>query len=265
MSSQPVITKPEYLNKAVEATSFKSYNRLKMAIIGKPGVGKSRLAVTAPKPVLVYDFDDRRESIAGTQGVSIETFLDNNPYDPTAIKSVMLRLSEMERVKRANQPLGFETLVFDSMTYMCKAAIIQGMKENSTGTKQIEVAGVKFNLARGYEPYDGEYNIILNIVQRAFALGVNVICVFHERMEEDERSTQASPIYTGKVSVDPPRMNKLLPLFNEVYRMTADNGTYMAQTRPNHQFTAKTCLMLDGTEKPNLIEMIQKQKSKETK
>lgn len=53
---------------------------------------------------------------------------------------------------------------------------------------------------------------------------MNVICTLHECMEEDERSTEENPIYTGKIEVYPRRYNTLLVYFNEVWRLTRETG-----------------------------------------
>ena len=53
---------------------------------------------------------------------------------------------------------------------------------------------------------------------------MNVIVTLHEAAEEDPRSTQENPIYTGKITVYPVRYNKLLVYFNEVWRLTRDRG-----------------------------------------
>jgi hypothetical protein len=56
------------------------------------------------------------------------------------------------------------------------------------------------------------------------ARAMNVIVILHECMEQDERSTQENPIYTGKIEVYPRRYNTLLVYFNEVWRLTRDQG-----------------------------------------
>jgi hypothetical protein len=53
---------------------------------------------------------------------------------------------------------------------------------------------------------------------------MNVIVTLHEGQEEDPRSTDKNPIFTGKVVVYPWRYRVLLTYFNEVWRLTREHG-----------------------------------------
>jgi hypothetical protein len=245
----------------VEATTFTSTDRLKLAIIGAPKAGKSRLAVTCEKPALLWDFDDRSESVAGTAGLFIKKSVDTTPTNPTAVSTLIADIGKLEYDKKQGK-LEYKTFILDSMTYLAKAAVNYSMKENVAGRKELLLGGNMFFIARGYEPYAGEDQIISNCLVRLFQLG-SVIAVFHERPEEAPESTQENPKYTGKLLVEPPRYKNYLPLFNEQWRMKAlANGTYQVQTKPDGQFTAATCMTIDATEKPDILEMIKKHKSK---
>lgn len=76
---------------------------------------------------------------------------------------------------------------------------------------------------------------------------MNVICILHECMEEDERSTQENPIYTGKIEVYPRRYNSLLMYFNEVWRLRRESGRIPTiQFDPDNKFVqAATALGID--------------------
>jgi hypothetical protein len=86
------------------------------------------------------------------------------------------------------------------------------------------------------------------------ARAMNVICTLHECMEEDERSTQENPIYTGKIEVYPRRYNSLLMYFNEVWRLQRPEGRLpFIQFDPNNKFIqAATALPMNGDQTKTL-------------
>src|SRR5690349_21377175 len=68
-----------------QASKVTNIDRLKVAICGEKKSGKSKLiADTARKPLLHYDFDDRRESIHGAKDTIIKTLVDSDSTLPQA-------------------------------------------------------------------------------------------------------------------------------------------------------------------------------------
>ena len=62
----PQVNNPfEGLSGIIPATQIQETKKLKAAILGLPKSGKSWFASTAPGEKLVYDFDDRANSLAG--------------------------------------------------------------------------------------------------------------------------------------------------------------------------------------------------------
>jgi hypothetical protein len=244
----------------VEATTFTSTDRLKLAIVGPPKSGKSRLAATCEKPALLWDFDDRSESIAGTAGLHVKRMIDLTPSAPNAMNTLIADIGKLEYDKKQGK-LEYKSFILDSMTFLSKAAMNYSMKENPAGRKDIVLGGNTFFIARGYDPYAGEDQALSNCLVRLFQLG-SVIAVFHERAEEAPESTQENPKYTGKYLVEPNRYKNYLPAFNEQWRMKVVGGQYQVQTKPDGQFIAATCMNIDASEKPDIMEMIKKHKSK---
>lgn len=260
MVIKPTVPLDEVLNQlsdfkpSITATPL---DQLKLAIIGPPGGGKSRLAATCRKPSFHYDFDGRAGSIAGIEGVYIKTLQDTNPIVPDAFSKYIRDIGQLEYIAKQGKELPVKTVVLDSITYMCAAAMAQSMSDTK-GATTLTVSGQKFRIPRGFENYDGEYNLIVNSIIRLFYLGVDVIACFHERAEEAPDSTQENPRFTGKITVHPPRMNKLLPLFNEQWRVRPEGSVYKVQTKPDYEFIGKTCLSVDQVEEPNIEKMIEK-------
>jgi hypothetical protein len=87
---------------------------------------------------------------------------------------------------------------------------------------------------------------------------MNVICILHEAMEQDERSTQENPIYTGKIEVFPRRYHTLLVYFNEVWRLTREFGKIpKVSCDPDGKFVqAATALGVDKITRPDINEVL---------
>jgi hypothetical protein len=261
------------LENVVDMATTLPFTQLKIAIVGAPKTGKSRLAATAPQErfddagtkleqyqgTWFADFDGRLPSLAGIVGVSGKTYQDANPLAPRAFAQFIQDLGMLEYAKQQGKVIP-ATICCDSVTYMSDCALRYVMSQNSTGTKDIAIGSYKMRIARGYEPYDGEVSFITNSFQRIIELGSNLICCFHDRAEEAPDSTQENPRFTGKVTVHPPRAKKYLALFNELYRVQFDSygGGYQVQCKANNEFTAGSTLNVAEFETPDIKELIKK-------
>lgn len=246
---------------AKDAALMTAIDQFKIAIVGPPKGGKSKLAATCRKPAFMAEFDGREASVAGTTGLTIKSYVDVDPINPYGVSNFMIDIGKFEYSKSQNKLEDLpKTIIIDSMTYFAKAAMNFTMANNSAGVTTLVLAGKKIRLARGYDPYEGEMGIMLGIISRCFALGVDVICCFHETDEEAPDSTQDKPKYTGKKNVHPPRLTKLLPLFNELWRVVPDSsGKYEVQVKADYTFLGGTVLSgLLNKEEPNIEKMITK-------
>lgn len=92
---------------------------------------------------------------------------------------------------------------------------------------------------------------------------MNVICTLHEAPEEDPRSTDENPIYTGKIIVYPPRYHRLLVYFNEVWRVVRERGRIPAVTcDPDGRFTqAATALGIPSITTPDIAQVLNQAKA----
>jgi len=240
--------------KAVASSDLAQEDRLKIAIVGEPKTGKSWLAATAPAPVLIFDFDDRAESLAGKAGLLVLR-------KPSMI-DVETALSNAKA--RKNQKLeNPRTFVFDSVTYMNRAMEEEIFRQAPDLARTIKVgSGLGMKLRKNWDTINGIQRYMEYLIAEFSPLG-NIIFVFHEKNERDPtKSTPENTAYTGDITVDPQYLAKSLSLFNEVYRIKQDySGKYEVQckyTGAGDKFIASTTMLLDAKEAPNLTAMIAK-------
>lgn len=249
---------------AVQGTDIKISERMRVAVVGPPAVGKSWLAATADKPWF-NDFDGRLNSLAG-KPISGKTYFDTDFLAPTAWINFENDLAEFERLSLATDEHEFpKTFVCDSMQMMCQAAMNQILVLGAGDKKicrKISAGSKVYYVPGGYDAWEAEYQAVKGAISRLFSLG-NVICNFHESPEEAPGSTQENPIFTGKLTVFPVRMRKLLPLFNDKWRISADNGQRQVYTDlKDYKFNSASSLLVDSIEQPDIQQMFKKHLSR---
>lgn len=241
------------------ATQLNSTDRLKISIVGKPKSGKSWFAASAPKPVMVYDFDDRSESLAGKPGVFVKTVIDIDQTRPTAMKEVESDLSTFKYAKEQGKPIP-ATFVFDTVTNMLQAMQNEAFSQESSFYRGLKVTPAKaIRIRTGWDAINAIEGYIRYIIGEFSQLG-NLIFVWHSRPEKDvTESTKEKTVYTDQITVDPQFLAKDLSLFNEVYRIEiTENNTYKVTCKANYEFTASTTLLVDEIEEPDIMKIIEK-------
>lgn len=252
MTTLPVVTNPFANMKGVSAAEINPHEWLKIAILGKPKTGKSTLMSTAPKPIRIYDFDDRSESLAGKDGLFILS-------RPTML-DVEQDLSIMKANKLKKLPLP-ATVAFDSVTYMNRAMEEELFRQDPKLARTIRVGNsTSVKIRNSWDVINGIQRYVEYLIAEFSTLGINIIFVFHEKDEKDRTESTASETkYTGLVTTDPQYLANSLSLFNEVYRITVDgNKNYKVTCKPNWDVTASTTMLLDAEEKPDIMAMIAK-------
>lgn len=244
------------------ASTITNTDRLKVAICGEKKSGKSKLiADTARKPLLHYDFDDRRESIAGASDTIIKTLIDTDSTMPSAWGILESDLSSLEYAKK-NGNLPIKSLALDSATYLRQVAENQMMKDTSQFRKA-KIGLTQYQISQGWDAVNYVHRMLYQLLRRMFALDIDIYVVFHTRNEKDRvKSTKEETIYTDRLTVDPQNLDILLPMFNETWRTFVDmDGNFKLQVRQDWRFNASTALHIGdngGVEEPNIQALLEK-------
>jgi len=250
----------------VPAEKITNTDRLKVALCGEKKSGKSKLiADTARKPLLHYDFDDRRESISGAKDTVIKTLVDSDSTIPQAWGILESDLSSLEYAKR-NGNLPLKSIALDSATYLRQIAENQMMKDTNL-LRQAKIGLTKYQISQGWDAINYVHRMLYQLLRRMFALDIDIYVVFHTRNEKDRvKSTKEETFYTDRLTVDPQNLDVLLPMFNETWRTFVDlDGNFKVQVRQDWRFNASTALNIGkdgGIENPNIQEMLEKNDQK---
>lgn len=249
------------LGGCIESASITNVDRLKVAICGEPKTGKSSvIARTCRKPLMHYDFDDRKESIAGLADIVIKTLVDKNDTTPIAWSALENDLGTLEYLKQKNE-LPFKSIAIDSVTFLRKYAEHQFLKDNNSASRaKFTIGTTQYLIPKDWDAVTGVQKMLETMFNRLFALDVDVYATFHTRPEKDQqKSTKTDFVYKEKLTVDPPNIKMLLPKFNDQWRTYVSDGKYMVQLKPDYLFDAATVLKnLDGTEEANIEKMLAK-------
>jgi hypothetical protein len=245
-----------------DAGRITNTDRLKVAICGEKKSGKSKLiADTARKPLLHYDFDDRRESIAGAKDTIIKTLIDSDSITPQAWGILESDLSSLEYAKR-NGTLPLKSLALDSATYLRQIAENQMMKDTNM-MRRAKIGLTSYQIAQGWDAINYVHRMLYTLLRRLFALDIDIYVVFHTRNEKDRvKSTKEETFYTDRLTVDPQNLDVLLPMFNETWRTFVDlDGNFKLQVKQDFRFNAATALKIGqdmGIENPDIQALLQK-------
>jgi hypothetical protein len=254
------------LTGCVDAATVTNVDRLKVAICGDPKTGKSSvIARTARKPVIFYDFDDRKESIAGIDGVIIKTLFDKNDTTPTAWSAFESDLGTLEYLKEKNE-LPFKSIAVDSITFLRKYAEHQLLKDSSASRAKFKIGSTEYLVPKDWDAVTGVQHMLETMFNRLFSLNIDVYATFHTRLEKDQnKSTKTDIVYKDTLTIDPPNLKMLLPKFNDCWRSYVDGGVYRVQVKPDWQFNAATVLKNQGeNEVADIQKMLEKHNGKKS-
>jgi hypothetical protein len=277
----------------LESTSLeerKPFDRLLAAIIGVEKSGKSVLCSTAEPPVLFHDFDGRADALAGKKGVYALTYRDVGGYmQPSAFTDFLGILGQLEESKDLsrikingakafpNAPEGtfVKTNVLDSIQWMAKAAMRYNLYSGGGikgFTRNMAIGQTTIRFPGGFDSWNAEMAALEECILRIFALKTHTLVTLHEQAEEAPGSTAEKPVYTGRVNIFPARYQRLLGLFNEVWRVSrglsidgrASGSVPVVKTTPTYDFAyGASAMLLDAEEYPDIQKMIAKHLARE--
>lgn len=277
----------------IEATSLeerKPFDRLLAAIVGVEKSGKSRLAVTAEQPVLEHDFDGRADALAGRPGVFALTYRDvGGVQQPGAFTDFLGILAQLEQSKdlsklMVNGSRAFpnckpetmvKTNVLDSIQWMAKAAMRYNLYSGASikgFARNMSIGQMNIRFPGGFDSWNAEMAALEECILRVFALKTHTLVTLHEQAEEAPGSTAEKPVFTGRVNIFPARYQRLLGLFNEVWRVSrgvstdgrASGSVPVVKTTPTYDFAyGASAMLLDAEEYPDISRMIQKHLQRE--
>ncbi len=184
---------------------------LRVLIYGEAGCGKTTLAGTFPKPMLVLDFDQKLKPLYGKGDISVKSYI---PAAPSDCSKVFLEFKRDWKGLKKNCP--FKTVVIDSLTAMdivvLRACVIAGGKD-AEKMPEIQHYGDHGNWFSYFFKYS------LSDVQM---LGVNVVVTAHElyNISKESGVHSVQPLVTGQKLP-----NKVPAFFEDVWHMETKGGT----------------------------------------
>ncbi len=276
----------------IEATSLeerKPFDRLLAAIVGVEKSGKSRLAATAEAPVLIHDFDGRADALAGKKGVYALTYRDvGGVNQPSAFTDFLSILAQLENSKDLSKIIinglpafncppetMVKTNVLDSIQWMAKSAMRYNLYAGSQikgFTRNMTIGNLTVRFPGGFDSWNAEMAALEECILRVFALKTHTLVTLHEQAEEAPGSTAEKPVFTGRVNIFPARYQRLLGLFNEVWRVSrgvstdgkASGSVPVVKTAPTYDFAyGASAMLLDAEEYPDISRMIEKHLQRE--
>jgi len=224
----------------------------KFLIYGPVGTGKTRLASTCPKPVLVHSFDPGgtttiRDHVG--HGITIDdSFEAENNNKPTQWQRWV---QVTDRMQVSGMFDGIGTYVLDSLTTWSDAAMNEVLRLDGRPGQAIQL-----------QDYNSQYVKILSMLKVLNTLPCHVLVTAHIEMTQDEVTGRiiSSLLATGKMKT------KIPLLFSEMFlaQVSAKPSglEYSLLTRNNARYSARTRIgaddKLDMNEPPDIKNILKK-------
>lgn len=196
---------------------------IKMLIYGQPGLGKSTLALSAPRPVL-FDFDGGVQRVNG------------------AFQCPTLQVKDWQQVEEAlaEDFSSFDTLVIDTVGKMLdfmSAYIVKNEPKMAMRDGTLSLKG-----------YGVRKNMFINFLKRVSLMGKNLVFVAHEKEDKDGEQKIVRPEMGGSSAAD---LIKELDIVG--YMQAYGNKRYVLWGVNEKAYTKNTCNLPNASEVPSLI------------
>lgn len=163
-----------------KASELKEKKTISILIYGQPGSGKSSMAVSAPGPVVVFDFD------GGIRRVNAAHRAETITVEITSWNDVMEAMKSEEMAQ-------FNSIVVDTagkmLSFMDKYIIAGSRDRNPVRSLTLNEYGIRKTM----------FN---NFVQQCLTMGKNVIFIAHDREEKDGDIRKVRPEVGGSSAGD---------------------------------------------------------------
>jgi hypothetical protein len=226
---------------------------LKILNCAPSGYWKTRMSVTFPDPIWVFDCDDRIYgaldiAIARKKTVEYDTYL---PNDPTSFDRLMVRVDELIKLA-AQGKFPYKTVVLDTITTACDGAMIRGMPVTKAFYKPSRPV---VSIPRGDSvevPVQADYQtqgvMVSRLIGKLAILPCHVIANAHEYTQYNK----AGELLAKLIQAPGQQRTSLPSLFNELWRMTSDppkadatgklgESKFWLCTRSDNLHSARTC------------------------
>lgn len=265
---------------ATDLATAKVFDKLRLLEVGMEKSGKSWCMATAPKPILVFDFDLRAGALAGKKDVFALTFSEpDSSQQPQAFCEFLDVLTKMEsgadlrsfddtwKIDKGVKPA---TISPDSITTLARAVNRYALYANEPIRRRITFGG-KFSVdfVKSFDGWNAEMMTVEQAILRCLAMPYHFVTTLHEEEEKSEMSTPEKKQFTGKIGPFPARYQLLFKYFNEIWHFAnmpdkkVPNSTIFkpyAQVKPDYR-CPWVCTNLSGLEQyedPNIEAMIAK-------
>jgi hypothetical protein len=250
----------QHFKGAINIENKTNVDRIKAILLGPPGSGKSWLLTTARKPVYIADSDDRIESIAGKPGIFVKKYIDKDPNQPQGWAELDSDIGTMEYLKEKNE-LKIKSFGLDTLNGFYGIAQNQMIAESGASSmfRKMRIGTKEYRIPQGWDSINYTKRMLDGLLNRLFALDIDVYCTAHIRRQKAADSTEDNPKFTGKWTVEPQNIEFLISKFNERWMMKEE---FKVQTKPDWEFNAITALNIDALEEPNIEKMLEKHNSR---
>jgi phage nucleotide-binding protein len=182
---------------------------IRMVCYALAGTGKTDMVRYFPKPIKVYDLDDKYDPLIGQENIFIEQYLMNTNEDAKALIPKLWR--DVQKDKKNKEE--YETYVFDSITALNRAverwAVIMSGKGKGAGDRATlqEFGDIK----RWYNTF----------FPSLLSMPGNVVLLAHEQTKSDSKGniTSIRPLITGSMG------DELSSIFPHTFHMEYIPGT----------------------------------------
>lgn len=207
---------------------------INIMIYGDNTTGKTVCAMTAPKPLLILDIDNRPQTYAGMEDVDFEIY-SNSGSSATAYRDLSSTLRTLSRDKN----LKYKTIVLDSTTGLLDIITDDLLGLTGSGSGAHEGLDLKH-----WGTVDERYRKLFGILR---ALDCITIAISHEQMFKDELTGEITyaTMHVGK------KIAKKAPgYFDEIYRAFTEKDrrtkevSYLLQTQRDRKYPARTSFNL---------------------